>query len=174
MKTKNRFLIVLALFSMSLNITASTCFASSMHRFLFTQKLCSRLLSTQAKFKAPVTVTDRAWRKMASILKETGKDSFVFAATSGGCNGFNYELKPIDRDIFVKDLRKGHLEPSTIEDGGTSLVIEPMSEMFLLGTEIDYIPENYAKGNFGSSFVFKPDENLASSCGCGVSFFPRE
>ena len=111
---------------------------------------------------------------MAKILEKTGKDSFVFAATSGGCNGFNYKLKPINRDISVKDPRKGHLEPTIIENGDTRLFIDPMSEIFLLGTEIDYIEENYAEEKFGSSFVFKPDENLASSCGCGISFSPKD
>jgi iron-sulfur cluster assembly accessory protein len=172
MKSKKRFSIVLVLFSMSLSIAAPNCFAYSLALRLSRNLHC--LFSTQSKFKAPITVTDMAWRKMANILKETGKDSFVFAATSGGCNGFNYELKAIDRDIFVKGLSKGSLEPATIEDGNTSLFIDPMSEMFLLGTTIDFVPKNYAEGNYGSSFVFKPDVNLASSCGCGISFSPKE
>ena len=45
--------------------------------------------------------------------------------------------------------------------------------MFLLGTTIDYIYEDYDKGVFENKFIFLPDEKLATSCGCGISFNPR-
>ena len=45
--------------------------------------------------------------------------------------------------------------------------------MFLIGTKIDYINENYSKNIFESKFIFTPDKNFATSCGCGVSFNPK-
>ena len=52
-------------------------------------------------------------------------------------------------------------------------MIEPKSEFLLFGTTIDYIFENHEKGIFESKFVYIPDKNLASLCGCGVSFNPK-
>ena len=49
----------------------------------------------------------------------------------------------------------------------------PISEMYLLGTEIDYIEENYSRGVFENKFVFRPDKDMASTCGCGISFHPK-
>ena len=48
-----------------------------------------------------------------------------------------------------------------------------MSEMYLIGTTIDYVKEDYNKGIFENKFIYNIDKKLASSCGCGVSFMPR-
>ena len=48
-----------------------------------------------------------------------------------------------------------------------------MSEMLLLGTTIDYIKEDYNNQIYESKFIFTPRKELATSCGCGVSFSPR-
>ena len=45
--------------------------------------------------------------------------------------------------------------------------------MHLIGTEIDYIEEDINKGIFESKFVFNIDKKIASTCGCGVSFMPK-
>ena len=60
-----------------------------------------------------------------------------------------------------------------MENNGAKLLIDPLSEMYLLGTTIDYIIEDYDKGIFENKFVFIPDKNLASACGCGISFTPK-
>ena len=41
--------------------------------------------------------------------------------------------------------------------------------MFLLGTTIDYVKEDYNKNIFESKFIFVPNKDLANTCGCGVS-----
>ena len=45
--------------------------------------------------------------------------------------------------------------------------------MYLLGTTIDYVREDYSENIFESKFVYIPDKNMATSCGCGVSFTPK-
>ena len=45
--------------------------------------------------------------------------------------------------------------------------------MYLLGTTIDYVKEDYSKNIFESKFVYIPDKDKATSCGCGVSFNPK-
>ena len=56
------------------------------------------------------------------------------------------------------------------ENEDITIVIDPMAEMLIIGTTIDYVSEDYVKGVFENKFVFTPDKNLATSCGCGVSF----
>ena len=45
--------------------------------------------------------------------------------------------------------------------------------MYLLGTTIDYISEDYTKGQFESKFQFDINKDLMNSCGCGMSFNPK-
>ena len=42
--------------------------------------------------------------------------------------------------------------------------------MYLLGTTIDYINEDYSKGLYESKFKFNINKDIMSSCGCGISF----
>ena len=86
----------------------------------------------------------------------------------GGCNGFNYDLK-LRNDEQIQHTF-GKIKPTVIERNDSKLFIDPMSEMSLMGTTIDYQSEDYVKGIFESKFVFTPDKDLASSCGCGISF----
>ena len=126
-----------------------------------------RLFSTIKK--APITITDNAWNKMSEILKNNKNYSFLFSAKGGGCNGFNYNLESINKKEF-DEMRK----MSMLENNSTKLIIDPMSEFLLLGTNIDYIKEDYSKNIFESKFIFTPQKNLASTCGCGVSFTPKK
>jgi Fe-S cluster assembly iron-binding protein IscA len=56
---------------------------------------------------------------------------------------------------------------------GLLVYVDPASEMFLLGTTIDYIKEDYSKGQFENKFIFEVDKELLSTCGCGTSFTPK-
>mgnify|MGYP001206861103 CR=1 FL=1 len=126
-----------------------------------------RLFSTIKK--APIAITDNAWNKMSEILKNNKNYSFLFSAKGGGCNGFNYNLESINKKEF-DEMEK----MSVLENNSTKLIIDPMSEFLLLGTNIDYIKEDYSKNIFESKFIFTPQKNLASTCGCGVSFTPKK
>jgi hypothetical protein len=50
-----------------------------------------------------------------------------------------------------------------VEQDGARVLIAPMAQMFLIGTEIDY-----EVGPAGSGFVFR-NPNVAEACGCGES-----
>ena len=56
----------------------------------------------------------------------------------------------------------------------TRLMVEPLSEMLLLGTTIDYIEEDYSNNVFENKFTYTPQKDKATSCGCGISFSPKE
>ena len=118
-----------------------------------------------------INVTTNAWKKMSSIIqKSNNKNGFIFGANSGGCNGFNFDLRLIEKEE-KKEIMK--LKPSILTNNDVNLYIEPLSEMHLIGTTVDYINEDFSKGIFENKFVYKIDKKLASSCGCGVSFMPR-
>ena len=118
-----------------------------------------------------INVTANAWKKMSSIIqKSNNKNGFIFGANSGGCNGFNFDLKLKEQEE-KKEIMK--MKPSILTNNDVNLYIEPLSEMHLIGTTLDYINEDFSKGIFENKFVYKIDKKLASSCGCGVSFMPR-
>ena len=134
--------------------------------------MISRLFTTGIRKKI-VTVTPPAWEKMAAILKMMDSPhGMLFSASNGGCNGFNYDLSVLNEKT-LGNLNRGKMEPSFIEHNNTRLYVDPLSEMLLIGTTIDYVSEDPGSGLFESKFVFTPDENMATSCGCGVSFSPR-
>ena len=107
---------------------------------------------------APIKLTDRA----AAMVKETIErenlqgSGLRVAVVGGGCSGFQYSL-----DI-EKDERSGDM---VFEVKGVKCFVDPMSSMYLLGVEIDYV-----EGQFGQSgFSFK-NPNAKHTCGCGSSF----
>lgn len=106
----------------------------------------------------PVRLTDKA----AAMVKETIERESLqgsglrVAVVGGGCSGFQYSL-----DI-EKDERPGDM---VFESSGVKCFVDPMSSMYLLGVEIDYV-----EGQFGQSgFSFK-NPNAKHTCGCGSSF----
>lgn len=135
--------------------------------------MIKRLFTTNIKY--PISVTSGAWSKMTSIIGTQGKDifGFVFSASSGGCNGFNYNLKLLNNDDYNTDYHKFSKRLSVMEENNTKLVIDPLSEMYLIGTTIDYINEDFEKGVFENKFIFLADKKIATSCGCGTSFTPK-
>ena len=72
----------------------------------------------------------------------------------GGCAGMEYTLEFVDK-LY------GHEE--IIEKDGAKLVIDPMAQMFLFGSEIDYEVSLLESG-----FKFR-NPNVTETCGCGES-----
>ena len=129
-----------------------------------------------------IKVTNDAWAKIAEICKRQNADSFVFATKSGGCSGYNYSLQLIEPSKYQEtydELSNGGkinltmLAPSQSQQPQLHVIIDPLSEMSLMGTTIDYKSEDYGKGIYENKFVFIPDKDLAHTCGCGISFTPK-
>ena len=119
-----------------------------------------------------LVITKTAWSKMNTILNTTSKYAFVFSAKGGGCNGFNYDLSTITRLKF-DEFHSEHKFINILKNNDTKLLIDPVSEFLLLGTTIDYIKEDYNNNIYESKFVFTPDKKMATTCGCGISFNPK-
>ena len=122
--------------------------------------------------KIGITVTCKAWKKMTEIIKQSKNPyGFLFSSSSGGCSGFNFDLGLLDKETYESIIKQKYL---TVLDYKliNKLYIDPISEMHLLGTTIDYIKEDYNKGRFESKFIFDVDKDLLMTCGCGTSFTP--
>ena len=118
-----------------------------------------------------INVTKKAFEKMSTIIKKSdNQKGFLFGVSSGGCNGFNFNLNLIT-DEELKNIEK--MKPNIVEHEDVKVYVDPIAEMHLIGTTIDYVKEDFNKGIFESKFIYNIDKEKASSCGCGVSFMPR-
>jgi iron-sulfur cluster insertion protein len=105
---------------------------------------------------APVTVSARAAKKIAQILKaEPAPMMLRIAVTGGGCSGFQY-------NFALDDARTD--DDLVIERDGATVLVDPMSLDFLKGAEIDFVDDL-----IGAAFKVN-NPNATSSCGCGTSF----
>ena len=121
--------------------------------------------------KQLITITRNAFLKMNTIMeKSNNKNGFLFSVHSGGCNGFNFNLELLHDKYLQKTLKQ---KPSIVKYESVKVYIEPLSELYLIGTEIDFLEENYQKGIFESKFIYNVDKRLATTCGCGISFTPK-
>jgi iron-sulfur cluster assembly accessory protein len=104
----------------------------------------------------PVTLSDRAARRIADILKtETQPTALRVAVTGGGCSGFQYNFA-LDDAQLDEDL--------VVEKDGAKVLIDPVSLDFLAGAEIDFTDDL-----IGQAFKIN-NPNATASCGCGTSF----
>jgi len=106
---------------------------------------------------AALTFTDSAARKVKRLIEEEGNDNLKLRVyiTGGGCAGFSYGF------TFDEAPKEGDTE---IENHGVTLLVDPMSIQYLMGSEVDY-----TEGLQGSQFVVR-NPNATSTCGCGSSF----
>jgi iron-sulfur cluster assembly accessory protein len=105
---------------------------------------------------SPVTVSAKAAKRIAEILKAEAEPSMLrVAVTGGGCSGFQYNFT-IDDTKTDDDL--------VIARDGATVLVDPMSLDFLKGAEIDFVDDL-----IGASFKIH-NPNATSSCGCGTSF----
>ena len=122
--------------------------------------------------KVGIQVTKNGWNKIREIIKQSNnKYGLLYSASSGGCSGFNFDLGLLDETTYKKMSKMKYLTVLTEPRSSiTKVYVDPMSEMHLLGTTIDYITEDYSKGQFENKFIFEVDKELLSTCGCGTSF----
>ena len=104
----------------------------------------------------PVTISDRAARRIAQILKaEPLPTALRLAVTGGGCSGFQYNFA-LDDTQMDDDM--------VVEKEGARVLIDPVSLDFLAGAEIDFTDDL-----IGQAFKVN-NPNATASCGCGTSF----
>ena len=105
---------------------------------------------------APVTVSARAAKRIAEILKSEPQPMMLrVAVTGGGCSGFEYQFA-FDENINEDD--------TVIEKDAVSLLVDAISMQYLAGASIDF-----QDSLEGARFVIN-NPNATSTCGCGSSF----
>lgn len=103
--------------------------------------------------KPPVTMTPAAEAQIARLMAK-GSQGLRIGVRKGGCAGMEYTMEHA-AEISPHD--------EVVEQNGARVLIAPMAQMFLFGTEIDY--EN---GLIESGFRFN-NPNVVDACGCGES-----
>jgi iron-sulfur cluster insertion protein len=104
-----------------------------------------------------VRITSVAAAKVNEIRQaEAIEENFALRlrVVGGGCAGFSY-------DLYFDEISEVDRQ---CEINGVKVVVDEMSLMYLVGTEIDYI-----EGLQGAGFKFN-NPNVKSTCGCGSSF----
>jgi len=106
-----------------------------------------------------IKVTKLASVKLRDIIKNHKSEALLFYLKSGGCNGFEYQLKPISS---IKN------KSNLYTQGDLHIEICNKSLMFVIGTTIDW-----RKDFIGEGFHFN-NPLARNSCGCGSSFNPMQ
>lgn len=106
---------------------------------------------------APLVVTESAARRVRQIIEAEGAPDLRLrvSVSGGGCSGFQYNFA-LDRDSEPDDV--------AIEKDGVTVVVDGMSLMYVLGSELDFVED------LTGSYFRVSNPNATASCGCGTSF----
>ncbi|MEG3638564.1 HesB/IscA family protein [Magnetococcus sp. PR-3] len=104
-----------------------------------------------------VSITEKAAAQVQKMLdgRGTPEAAVRIGVGTSGCSGFSYKLE------YADDVEEGD---SVYEAHGVRVVVDSKSLLYMGGTQMDYVTENFKSG-----FTFtNPKET--SRCGCGESF----
>ena len=104
--------------------------------------------------KQAVTITDKAAAQIAKLMAKDGHEGLRIGVKKGGCAGMEYTMEYVTEVNAMDEV---------VEQDGARVMIAPMAQMFLFGTEIDYEVSLLEAG-----FKFK-NPNVTDACGCGES-----
>ena len=104
--------------------------------------------------KPPVTLTPAAVTQINKLMARDGRAGLRIGVKKGGCAGMEYTMDYVDQPDPNDEV---------ITQDGACVMIAPMAQMFLFGTEIDYKTSLLESG-----FAFN-NPNVVDACGCGES-----
>ncbi|TNF20498.1 MAG: iron-sulfur cluster assembly accessory protein [Rhodobacteraceae bacterium] len=104
--------------------------------------------------KQAVQMTPAAIRQIVKLMQRDGHAGLRIGVKKGGCAGMEYTMD------FANEIGE---HDEVVEQEGARVMIAPMAQMFLFGTEIDYEVSLLESG-----FRFN-NPNVADACGCGES-----
>ena len=108
-----------------------------------------------------ITITERAAERLRSLIAKAEEPivGLRVGVRARGCSGLSYTMEYASERKPLEDA---------VEDKGVTILIEPSSSLFLIGTEMDWVEEE-----LGARFVFR-NPNEVDRCGCGESFRVKE
>ena len=104
--------------------------------------------------KQAVNLTPAAVRQITKLMARDGHQGLRIGVKKGGCAGMEYTMDYVDEIADHDEM---------VETDGARVMIAPMAQMFLFGTEIDYETSLLESG-----FKFK-NPKVVDACGCGES-----
>jgi iron-sulfur cluster assembly protein len=104
--------------------------------------------------KQAVTMTPAAANQIRKLMEREGHSGLRIGVKKGGCAGMEYTMD------YVAEVDPND---EAVEQDGARVLIAPMAQMFLFGTEIDYEVSLLESG-----FKFR-NPNVTDACGCGES-----
>ena len=104
--------------------------------------------------KQAVTMTPAAANQIRKLMEREGHSGLRIGVKKGGCAGMEYTMEYVDALAEHDEV---------VEENGARILIAPMAQMFLFGTEIDYEISLLEAG-----FKFN-NPNVEDACGCGES-----
>ncbi|MFT6104811.1 MAG: iron-sulfur cluster assembly protein [Paracoccaceae bacterium] len=104
--------------------------------------------------KQAVSITTNAASQIAKLMHKDGHQGLRIGIKKGGCAGMEYTMD------YVTEVDP---HDEVVEVDGARVMIAPMAQMFLFGTEIDYEVSMLEAG-----FKFR-NPNVVDACGCGES-----
>jgi iron-sulfur cluster assembly protein len=104
--------------------------------------------------KQAVTLTPNAAAQIRRLMERDGREGLRIGVKKGGCAGMEYTMD------YVSEVDPND---ECVEQDGARVLIAPMAQMFLFGTEIDY-----RTGLLEQGFQFR-NPNVTEACGCGES-----
>ena len=104
--------------------------------------------------KQAVSMTPAAAAQIAKLMNKDGHQGLRIGVKKGGCAGMEYTMD------YVSEVDPND---EVVEQDGARVMIAPMAQMFLFGTQIDYQTSLLESG-----FVFN-NPNVTEACGCGES-----
>lgn len=104
--------------------------------------------------KAAVTLTAAAATQIARLMAKQNAAGLRIGVKKGGCAGMEYTMDYVAEANPMDEV---------VEQDGAKVLIAPMAQLFLIGTEIDYQVDLLTAG-----FKFR-NPNVVDACGCGES-----
>ena len=106
---------------------------------------------------APISVTTSAARRVKRIIETENRDDLKLrvSVSGGGCSGFQYKFD-LEDTTAPDDIQ--------IEKDGITVLVDGMSLMYVLGSELDFVED------LTGSYFRMSNPNATASCGCGTSF----
>lgn len=103
-----------------------------------------------------ITITDRAADRIRKLQATAGDKAVRFSVLENkGCAGYQYDFALVD---------KPGPHDAKIDKPGVVLYVDPMSLLYVAGTQIDWVEDGFEK-----RFVYD-NPNQTGGCGCGLSF----
>ena len=104
--------------------------------------------------KQAVSMTSAASAQIKKLMDKEGHSGLRIGVKKGGCAGMEYTMDYVDETDPNDEI---------VDQDGARVMIAPMAQMFLFGTEIDYEISLLESG-----FKFR-NPNVSDACGCGES-----